>query len=370
MRIRITLIFISIFSLFALSSCQEKDGDSLEKKAAKMLIIGFRGTTIEDSNHIKKDIINLGIGGVILFEYDAPSKSRPRNIISAEQLKKLTTNLQNISSEKLIIAIDQEGGKVNRLKTKYNFPPAPSAKNIAEINNIDSSNFYAELLGKTVYDAGINLNFAPVVDVDINPDCPVIGKIERSFSENPEIVTKEATISITGMHKYGVKSCLKHFPGHGSALSDSHLGFTDVTNSWSKKELIPYSDLINSGICDAIMTAHIFNANIDPNYPATLSETTINNLLRKELYWNGLVISDDMDMGAIANNYGLEEAIKLSINAGVDILIFSNNGKKYNPNIASEAVKIIVNLVENGEIEESRIDEACRRIEAFKEKKY
>ena len=265
-----------------------------------------------------------------------------------------------------MIGIDQEGGIITRLKESYGFPPSVSAQHLGEVDNPDTTRYWAELCAATLEDMGINLNFAPVVDLNINPDCPVIGHYQRSFSADPDVVTEQATIFIEEHHDHNVDCTLKHYPGHGSSTEDSHLDLPDVTDTWSEIELEPYGNLIAAGLCDVVMTAHIFNSNLDADYPATLSYNTITGILRDSLDWNGVVISDDMQMGAIVENFGVETAVELSINAGVDILIFSNNSSVYNENIASEIVEIIKQLVSESRISEERIDESYQRILALK----
>jgi len=335
-------------------------------KIGQMLIIGFRGTDISDTSHIVADIETLNIGGVVLYEYDAPSGSRPRNIQSPTQLAQLTDNLQLRAEIPLFIAIDQEGGFVNRLKQSYGFPPTVSAQYLGNVDNADTTAFWAGRCATTLQEMGINLNFAPVVDLNVNPACPVIGAYERSFSANSSIVTKHSAIWIREHRSRGILTCLKHFPGHGSSTTDSHNSMVDITETWSATELEPYYNLVDSGLVDMAMTAHVYNLNIDPTYPATLSNAFINGMLRTDIGYGGVIISDDMQMGAIDNYFGLYTAIEKAINAGVDILIFSNNGTQYDPQIASRAVSAIVWLIEEGEIPISRIDESYDRIMALK----
>ncbi|MFA7199741.1 MAG: glycoside hydrolase family 3 N-terminal domain-containing protein, partial [Methanoculleus sp.] len=159
----------------------------------------------------------------------------------------------------------------------------------------------------------------------------------------------------------GVMTAIKHFPGHGSAMTDTHEGFTDVTRTWTEEELLPYRDLIARGLPDMVMTAHVYNADLDPDYPATLSGPTVTGILRDRLGYRGVVVTDAMDMGAIHDNYDLNESLKLSINAGCDIFLFANN-LVYDERIAEKAVGIVKDLVEAGEISEERIDESCGRI--------
>ncbi len=358
--LKIILLPLAILLTFN-SFSQISTAPTLKQKIGQMIMVGFRDTVITDTSQITLDIKNQNIGGVVLYEYDTPSKSRPRNISSKPQLQKLNTDLQKFSATPLFIGIDEEGGLVSRFKPKYGFEKTVTAQYLGEINNPDSTRFYAKKIANNCKQMGINMNFGPVVDINTNPYCPVIGKLGRSFSANSDSVVFHSSIYIKEHEKLGIISSLKHFPGHGSAQNDSHKGFTDVSESWTKEELQPYAQLLNKKVTPVVMTAHTFNENIDSVYPATLSLTTI-NMLRKDLNYNGLILSDDMMMLAIANHFGFEQAIKLAINAGVDILIFSNNINHYNPKIAQQAVNAIVKLVENGEVSESRINESYIRI--------
>lgn len=363
-------LFISL-SLLAvlLSACgqqQNKEEKELKEKIAQMLMVGFRGTELTEDNHIYSDIKDLKIGGVILFEYDAPTKTRPRNVESEAQITKLVADMQAIADTKLLISIDQEGGKVNRLKENYGFPPTVSAQYLGEVNKPDTTALWADRTAELLYRMGINLNFAPSVDVNINPENPVIGKIERSFSSDPNTVAENARIWVVEHKKCGVISSLKHFPGHGSSKTDTHLGLTDVTDTWTEDELIPYKALISEGLCDMVMTSHVFNSKLDPDYPATMSKAILTGLLRDKLGYNGVIVTDDMAMGAIVEHYSFEEALEKTVNAGADILILSNNGKEYDPEVAKKAIDIIYKLIDEGKVEKQTIENAYNRIVTLK----
>ncbi len=346
----------------------EQSTPALEEMIGQMLIIGFRGTEVSSSSKIIQDINEYNIGGVVLFDYDVPSKSFPRNILSPQQLKKLTGDLKKLTYSNLIIAIDAEGGYVNRLKEEYGFIEIKSA---AEMGEGDPEDTYLEAsrLGKELDSTGINLNLAPVVDVNTNKDNPVIGKIERSFSDDPQKVYEHAAAFIDAMHGYDIITAIKHFPGHGSSAGDSHLGLTDVTRTYNEEvELLPYKKLIECGRLDIIMTAHIMNTDIDPESPATLSPIFLDGILRDELNYDGMIISDDMQMGAITSQFGFEEAIIKAVNAGCDLLIFSNNGSEYDEDIARKAAGVIKEAVDEGKITEARITDSYKRIKELKEK--
>lgn len=216
-----------------------------------------------------------------------------------------------------------------------------------------------------LHDCGINLNLAPVVDLNNNPTNPIIGKIGRSFSSAPDTVCAHASTWITEHRKENILSCLKHFPGHGSSKEDSHLGFVDITDSWDETELIPYENLIADGFADAIMVGHLYNKSFDPDYPATLSFKTIQKILRQKLHYNGLVISDDMQMSAITDKYGLTEACIMSLAAGIDMLIIGNN-LSYDPNIFTGIHKAVVQAVDKGALDEVTIKSAWKRVQNYK----
>ena len=340
---------------------------SLDVKIGQMLMVGFRGLEVSDDSPIVQDIRDRRLGGVVLFDYDVPTKSPVRNVESPAQVEALVEALQSASATPLLVAIDYEGGIITRLKEKHGFPRTVSHQYLGEVNNLRFTHQEAARMANTLAELGINLNLAPVVDVNTNPDNPIIAKYERSFSADPEIVTEQALEFIKAHHEQGVLCTLKHFPGHGSSTGDSHLGVVDITDTWSCMELEPYANIIQAGQADAIMTAHVFNANLDPDHPATLSGPTITGILREELGYDGVVISDDMQMGAIADHYGFEIAIQKSIEAGVDIIAIANNSV-YEEDIAARAVALIKQLVQDGRTDEARINESYQRIRQLKSK--
>jgi len=337
---------------------------SLEEKVGQLLLVGFRGFGINDE--IEVAVRDYHVGSVIYFDYDVVTKSRRRNIRSPHQLRLLSEDLQALSNIPLMISTDEEGGNVSRLKSRYGFTSKPSPAQLGEKYQWQVKRS-AKKLAEELMDHGINVNFAPVADVNTNPYNPVIGSLGRSFSEDPNDVEEYCRTFIAGQKEEGVTSVLKHFPGHGSSRGDSHEGLVDVSDTWNKKELIPFQNLIKSGDAEMIMTAHIYNRNLDATYPATLSKRTIQGLLRDQLGFEGVVISDDMNMGAISKHYGIKEAIALSLNAGVDILLFGNN-LVYDKNIAKKAHDIIMNLIEEGKVSISRINESVGRVLSLKVK--
>jgi len=338
---------------------------TLEQKIAQMLLVGFRGTSLDESNDIVRDLRAYRIGGVILFDRDAVLNSYGRNIVSPAQLKSLTASLRALSATPLFIAVDQEGGNVCRLKESQGFPPTVTAQYLGTLNNAKITRMHADRISATLAANGLNMNFAPVADLNVNPSSPAIGALERSFSANPDIVTTCAQIFIESHDRNRVATCLKHFPGHGSATHDSHLGFADVTDTWSEIELEPYRRLVSAGKCRMIMSAHVFNRKIDPNLPATLSRPFITGILRERLAFGGVVVSDDLQMQGLTQLFDYRTIVEKSILAGVDILLVSNN-LSYDPEVVPRTISLVSELIRVGRITEERINESYRRIMALK----
>ncbi len=334
---------------------------SLEAKIGHMLIAGFRGLALDHNSPIFRDIQERHLGGIILFDYDSALKSPERNVQSPSQVAQLIASLQDAAQSPLLIGIDQEGGRVNRLKERFGFPPTVSAQYLGELNNLEQTRRYAASTAQTLSLLGININFAPVVDLNVNADCPVIGQVERSFSANPDVVTAHARCWIQEHHAWHIACALKHFPGHGSATKDTHLDFVDVTENWSPDELLPYRQLIDEGLCDMVMTSHIFHAGLDPKWPATLSHPVLHDLLRVELGYDGVIISDDLQMKAVSAQYSLETIIRQALHAGVDLLTFGNN-LHYDEHIVARVAGIVKNFISHGLIPEERIEQSYRRI--------
>ncbi|MDQ7817248.1 MAG: glycoside hydrolase family 3 protein [Melioribacteraceae bacterium] len=338
---------------------------SLDQKIGQMIITGFRGTTINEKSVVVKSIQEYHLGSLWLVDNDGPMSETIGNVESPAQLKTLTNNLQSYGNNSLLLAIDAEGGEVIRLKEKHGFPQIPSAKYFGDLDNPQLTSTNAELVASLLKEAGVNINFAPIVDVNSNPECPVIGKRGRSFSADPEKVFIHAKEFISAHHEKNIATCLKHFPGHGSSLEDTHNGFVDVSRTWSEAELVPYKILIAEGLVDSIMTAHIFNSNLDKKYPATLSKKIITGLLRDKIGFDGVIFTDDLIMKAIDDHYTYEEAIELALNAGIDIIV-QGNAAKYNPDIVANTVETIKRLIESGKVTLERIDESFNRIIALK----
>lgn len=349
----------------------------LKEKIGQMLLVGFKGMELHPDDPIVHAILAQQIGGVILYDYDFPTKTYEHNIKNPEQLKRLTQQLQayaKLAAERhgnqfypLLIAIDYEGGKVNRLKESYGFPKTLSAADIAQLSYTEA-NQYAQRMAETLQQAGVNLNFAPVIDVNVNPESPAIGKIGRSFSSDPQKVIDYASIFSKAYKDHGILCAYKHFPGHGSANGDTHLGFVDVTQTWKESELEPYKKLLrHADGCPMVMTAHVVHSGLDKaGRPASISEPITQTWLREKLNFTGVVITDDLQMKAITDSYGLVDAVRLAVNAGADILMFSNQLVPV-PQDPQQIIDMIYHDVESHAINESRINEAYLHVMKLKE---
>jgi beta-N-acetylhexosaminidase len=356
---KLFIIFLLLITDFLSANDLSKEDIKLKKMIGRMLIVGFEDEQINEKSKIVKQIKEYELGGVILFDKFYNDKSRTKNISSPQQLQKLTQKLKSFSEKPLLISVDQEGGKVARLKSSYGFGETPSAAKISKEGTQHAKQTYAKMAAMLKTN-GINCNFAPIVDLALNPANTVIVGLERSYGSSAEQVRSYAKTLIDAQKKEGILSVLKHFPGHGSSLGDSHQGYVDISDSWSKKELEPYQTLIDSKDVDMIMTAHVFNSHLDKKYPATLSYKINTKLLRERMNYRGVIVSDDMQMKAISQNYSVKESVALAINSGVDMLLFGNQLATQD---IDELVDVILEQVKSGEIPEARIKESNKRIE-------
>ncbi|MCD6039802.1 MAG: glycosyl hydrolase [Gammaproteobacteria bacterium] len=395
---------------------------------AQMLVVGFGGYLQDDQtgemkwndshnmifdekSNISSDI-RRHVGGVILYSKQNRDTltgqiKRGTNIQSPSQLEQLNRNLQAYASKvqrpnelPLIIAVDQEGGLVDRLPSELGFhkhqimilPQALGANEelgfsdpVKRSQAMQATYHYALQLADELAAYHINVNFAPAVDVNINPLNPIIGARGRSFSANPEVVADQAWQFVQALHAKGIMAVLKHFPGHGSSTDDSHDGIVDVTNTYDmSKELEPYRILLQKGYEDPIMTAHLINGQLDKTQckkgatddastwcPGTLSYKTLTGKLRGDLGFKGIIISDDLTMGAMTRYYApldFEHALPLllekAINAGVDMFIISNHDGDY----TQQVINTIGQLVKDGKVKASQIEEANKRIISLKQR--
>lgn len=335
--------------------------DSLDIKIGQMIMVGFPATKIQPNDPLLKEIEKGNVGGIILFEKNIDS------VESYQHLKNLIITMQEHANVPLFMAIDQEGGRVNRLKTKYGFPKSVTQAYLGELDNEDSTRYYAQTTAATLAGLGFNVNFAPVLDLASNPDNPIIAKIGRAFSADPNMVAKHAAIVMEEHTRMHIITVGKHFPGHGSSKADTHKGMADVTNTWKENELIPYKKLNDAGLLKGVMSAHIVNEHLDSEgNPGTLSKKILDGILRKRIGYDGVVFSDDMQMHAITEYYGIEKALEMGINAGLDVVIFSNNIRASKDRSFDYLHSLIKRLVLEGKIKQERIDQSYKRIMKLK----
>lgn len=341
------------------------DEAALRRKIASLLVVGFRGQTVSGNDWIVKAIRN-GLGGVVLFDRELHPDTT-RNISSPGQVTALIKSLREASPGKLIVSIDQEGGSTSRLNPGDGFPSTASEADIGAANSPANTRSWAQGMVHSLTSIGVNLNYAPVVDLNVNPDNPAIGKLGRSFSADPNVVVNNAAEEIKAHRAGSVKTVLKHFPGLGSATANTDFDVVDVSHTWTNKELEPFQKLISNGLADSVMAAHLLNTQLDPSLPASLSKAVVTDLLRGKLGFRGPVVSDDMQAVAISSKYGPNEAVGMALEAGVDLLVFANQ-QVYDANIFQSTVDNIVGLVRQGHLSQAQINQAASRVDSLRPK--
>ncbi|MFI4918755.1 MAG: glycoside hydrolase family 3 protein [Legionellales bacterium] len=345
---------------------------TLRNKIGQMLIMGFNGCHVHDNSPIAQWLACDGLGGVLLFDQDVSNGLYGKNLKTQSQIKQLICQLNHQASKvplnndgaPLLIALDYEGGAVDRL-TKIE--GCKATLNAVALAGLSESDLYEEAsqMASTLKCLGFNLNFAPVVDLSLNEQLGIIGKLKRSFSNNPDVVVRVARQFVSVFNNHGIACAYKHFPGHGSATGDTHEGFVDVTDTFQQDELVPYERLLqDADKPNMVMTAHVINRALDAQgLPATLSHEILTGLLREKMGFDGVIISDDLQMQAIAHHYSLEESLCLTINAGADMMIFGN---QLGDNTAPQLIDCIEQLIVDNKIDSRRIDDAFRRIMRLK----
>ncbi|PJN62037.1 putative lipoprotein YbbD precursor [Paenibacillus sp. GM1FR] len=330
---------------------------TLEQKVGQLLMCGFHGQHADEQ--VTRLIRDYHVGGVIYFR---------RNVESIDQLTRLSAELQDIAAEvgalPLMISVDQEGGMVARID-KEGMTQVPGNMALGATGNPEYTLECAQILGRELKNIGIDMNLAPVVDVNNNPLNPVIGV--RSYGEHAESVATHGVAAITGYQSQGIAATAKHFPGHGDTAVDSHLGMVTVPhdrNRLEQMELLPFRKAIEAGV-DAIMTAHVMFPSIEPEpIPATLSHKVLTGLLREEMGFEGIIITDCLEMHAISKPYGVAEAAVRAVEAGADLILVSHT---LQDQVA--ALEAIVEAVRTGRVSEEVIHQALERIMTWKKKR-
>jgi beta-N-acetylhexosaminidase len=317
---------------------------SLDSEAASLLVVGFHGTTPSPE---LKELVARGVHGVILFS---------RNVEDAVQVAELVRELKTLAGRPLLVAIDQEGGRVARLRAPQGFTELPPMRALGDAGDEGLAREVGALLGRELRAVGIDQDYAPVVDVDTNPANPVIG--DRSFSRDPEAVGRLGAALAQGLQSEGVAACAKHFPGHGDTSQDSHKDLPHLPHDLARLrrvELPPFRALARAGVA-AVMTAHVVFDALDPRRPATLSPGVM-RLLRDEAGFQGCAVSDDLEMKAVAEHFPLEEAAPGAVAAGVDALLVCHRAE-----VQHRAIDLVRGAVEDGRIPRARLAEARARV--------
>lgn len=326
---------------------------TLEEKIGQLVIAGIDDYT--NNEHSKALINTYHVGGFILFKQNIKDTTQGLNLLNS--LKE--TNLNN--DIPLFLGVDEEGGRVSRMPSE--FLKLPTNKSIGRINNTNFSNGIGEILGQELNAFGFNVDFAPVLDINSNPKNPIIG--DRSFGSNSNTVSRLGIATMKGLQSKNVIPVIKHFPGHGDTSVDSHIGLPIVNNDLKRLnalELVPFSNAIKNG-ADMVMVAHILLPKIDSQNPASFSKVIITDILRKSLKFNGVVITDDMTMGAITKNYNIGDAAVKSLNAGTDIILVCHDFQKQ-----TSVLNAIKNAASKGTISQTAINEKVYRILKLKQK--
>jgi beta-N-acetylhexosaminidase len=301
----------------------------------------------------------------VLFDYDTPTKKYDRNIKTKTQTMQLIADMQMYAKTRLFISIDEEGGVVSRLKKVSGFTVTPSAAKLG-LKTDAQVQAVARTLGKVLSGYGFNIDFAPVLDVNVNKKSPAIGAVGRSFSSLQSVVARKGIAFSKGLEQSNIIPVGKHYPGHGSAIGDTHKGFVDITKTFKQRELYPFQKACEAGI-PAIMVGHLYDSKVDVTYPATLSKAHIDRL-KSFGCTSQVLISDDIDMKALTDQYSRHDVLVRALNAGIDMLIASNNISTYTKGEFLNDRYIVFTAVKAGEIPESRITEAYNKVIALKKK--
>jgi beta-N-acetylhexosaminidase len=321
----------------------------LERKAANLLTVGFHGRSVDGD---LKSLLDRGVGGVIWFR---------RNVGTPAEVLELNREIKAAAARPLVISVDQEGGPVARLRE--GFTPLPPMRAVGALGSAPLAKKLGGLMARELRAVGFDMNYAPVLDVDTNPRNPVIGA--RSFGPTPELVSELGVALAEGLQEAGVAACGKHFPGHGDTDQDSHLALPRLPHDLERLErveLAPFAAAARSGVA-ALMTAHVIFEPIDAAFPATMSRGVISGILREKLGYDGLVISDDLEMKAIRDHFGIEEAMLLGLNAGVDHFLCCSSAE-----LAHQAIDAVVRGVQRGKIELHILDAAVRRFSLLRDR--
>jgi beta-N-acetylhexosaminidase len=330
--------------------------------AGQMIVVGFQGDDVGDAavKKLEDELAAGRLGGVMLLK---------TNIKSLPAVRAMNAAFRAASPDlPPFITLDQEGGAVERLTKDVGFTEIASAASIAASKTPEEAEAIYAGMASSIAELGFTVNFGPVADVNINPNNPVIAKFGRSYSADPAVVAVYDGAFIAAHHAAGLLTALKHFPGHGSSAADSHEGFVDITHTWKPEELEPYRLLIAAGDVDMIMVGHLYHAeyaDAGQQTPSSLSSQWIDGVLRRDLGYGGVVISDDLEMGAIRDHFDLKQTVTGAVRAGVDVLLFSNTAD-YSAGLGQTILDILVSEAEADPAFAARITQSYDRIVALK----
>jgi beta-N-acetylhexosaminidase len=318
--------------------------NELDRQAASLFTVGFYGQGVTDD---LRGLLARGVGGVILFS---------RNVGTPAEVLELNRDIKRAAGRPLLLAVDQEGGQVARLRR--GFTELPPLRAVGAAGSAELARELGRLIGRELRAVGFDMNYAPVLDIDTNPQNPIIAA--RSFGRTPELVTELGLALASGLQEAGIAACGKHFPGHGDTSQDSHLELPRLPHAMERLErveLAPFQAAARSGIA-SFMTAHVIFEAVDAQFPATMSRAVLTGILREKLGYDGLVVTDDVEMKAIADNYGVEEAVLLGLNAGVDHFLCCHTAA-----LAHRAIDAVVRAVDDGKLSREVLNDATRRFE-------
>ena len=356
----VSRLSLALLALAALSA--PVSAATLEEMAGQMIVVGFQGTSANANSvqALADDIAEGHIGGVMFLK---------TNVASLGAVREMNALFRAASPDlPPFITLDQEGGAVERLTKDVGFTEIPNAATIAARNAPDAAEAIYARMAAGIADLGFSVNFGPVADLATNPDNQVIARFGRAFSADPAVVTDYDAAFIRAHRASGVLTSLKHFPGHGSSTADSHEGFVDITKTWDPVELDPYRALIAADMVDMVMVGHLYHADYadrDGETPSSLSPRWIDGVLRQELGFDGVVISDDLEMGAIRDHFTLEQTVTKAVRAGMDILLFSNTAK-YRAGLGDEIRAILLAEAAADPAFAARIEQSYQRIVTLK----
>jgi beta-N-acetylhexosaminidase len=340
--------------------------EDLHDRIGQMVLVGFRGLTPPEAEPTLRQIREGSIGGVVIYDVDAETGG-PRNVSSPRQLSELVTAIKAAGPIPPLVTLDAEGGSFHKLRPHYGFAPTASARDIGERNDPTFTRFNAGVIAEMLAEAGIDMNLAPVVDL-LNPANGRASRARRTIAPDPALVIAHAREFILTHRERGILTTLKHFPGMMGNLKPYSRGLNELIEDWSEVELEPFRVLISEGLADAVLTTRALYPQLDPDFPACLSKKIVGGLLRSKLGYDGVIISDPMEMQAVWDAFGFEAGTVLAVNAGIDLVLLCNISSvvHYSDDRADEVIRILTDAVARGEIAESRIDQACSRVLALK----